>query len=445
MKQFPALGDESGLTLVELVVTCIVQSMIVGAIATSFFLFVHAQDSTKKRLGKSHDAQLAATHFATDAQAVSGPEVSLNDTTSCADPSPPVTGSLSPVARFTWSVTAGAGTTTSDTINYVRTGGSLMRRYCRAGTLVDDIIVGSNIAGATVTCSPTTNCTGTPTTITISVTETQDSSETSPYTYTLSAAFRKVPALGTAPASPPGGAFPLVAFNSAGTGLSLTGSGEIHVNNSGTIMINSGADNPVQIVGSATITGAAAIQGVGSCTNSSCPAGYTQVTQAPIDPYKGLAPPSTTGLPARAGCAGGNALPGVYAATLSLTGSGTCTLASGVYVLQNGLSMTGSFSINSAAGGVFLYVDGGNLSLTGSGTISLSPMTTGPYANILVYQNRASAAAMTLTGSGTVNGYTGLIYAPAAPVTVTGSGGLAVTSLMAGSISMTGSGIATVG
>jgi type II secretory pathway pseudopilin PulG len=444
MKPFQA-RDESGFTLVELLVTCVVQSMIVGAIASSFFLFTRAQDSTKKRLQKTTDAQLAATYFITDAHAVSGPEVSLNDTTSCADPSPPVTGTLSPVARFTWSVTAAAGTTTTDTINYVRTGSSLMRRYCRASTLIDDIVVGSNIAGVTVTCSPTANCMGTPTTITISVTESQDSSETSPYAYTLSAAFRKVPALGTAPASPPSGPFPLVAFNSTGSGLSLTGSGEIHLNNSGTILIGSSAANPVQLVGSATITGAGAIRGVGACTNTFCPAGYSQIAQAPIDPYKGLAAPSTTGLPARAGCTGGTAQPGVYAATLSLVGSGTCTLASGVYVLQNGLSLTGSFSINSAAGGVFLYIGGGSLSLTGSGTISLSPMSTGTYANILVYQDRTSATAMTLTGSGTVSGYNGLIYAPAAPVAVTGSGGLAVNSLMAGSVSMTGSGVATIG
>ncbi len=445
MKAFRARGDESGFTLVELLVTCVVQSMIVAAIASSFFLFAKAQDSTKKRLLKTTDAQLAATYFITDAQAVSGPEVSLSDTTSCADPSPPVTGTLSPVARFTWSVTAGAGTTTTDTINYVRTGSSLMRRYCQAGTLVDDTIVGSNIAGATVTCSPAANCTGTPTEIAISVTESQDSSETSPYTYTLSAAFRKVPALGTAPASPPAGPFPLVAFNGTGTGLTQTGTSDIRVNNGGTIIIGSSSSNPVQLADVAAVTGAAAIQGIGPCSNSSCPAGYTQIAQAPVDPYKGLAAPSTTGLPARAGCPGGSAQPGVYAAKLALTGSGTCTLASGVYVLQTGLSMTGSGSLLSAAGGVFLYIAGGSLDLNGSGLVSLSSLNTGTYADVLVYQDRTDASGMTLSGSAGVSAYNGLIYAPAAPVTMTGSGGMTVLSLMAGSIRRSGSGAATVG
>ncbi len=446
MKASRARGDESGFTLVELLVTCVVQSMIVAAIASSFFLFAKAQDSTKKRLQKTTDAQLAATYFITDAQAVSGPEVSLTDTTSCADPSPPVTGTLTAVARLTWSVTAGAGTTTTDTINYVRTGSSLMRRYCRGASLIDDIVVGRNIATATVTCSPTTNCTGTPTTITITATETQDSSETSAYSYTLSAAFRKVPALGSAPTSPPAGPFPLLALNGTGSGLNITGNGTLKINNSGTIIINSTTNDAALNVGG-TIMGAAAVQGLGTCTNLFCPSNYSQIAQAPADPYKGLAAPSTAGLPARSGCAGGNALPGVYAATLNLTGTGiSCAFASGVYVFQAGLSITGSVSLTSAAGGVFFYIAGGSLSLTGSGSISLTPMTTGTYANILVYQSRTNASTMTLTGSGTVNGYNGLVYAPAGQVSLVGSGSLAVKSLITASLAMTVSGgTATVG
>jgi hypothetical protein len=278
------------------------------------------------------------------------------------------------------------------------------------------------------------------------VTESQDSSETSPYAYTLSAAFRKVPALGTAPASPPAGPFPLLALSGTGTGLNITGNGTLKINNSGTIMMNSTSNDAALNVGG-TITGAAAVNGLGTCTNIFCPANYSQIAQAPIDPYKGLAAPSTTGLPARSGCAGGTAQPGVYAATLSLVGTGiSCAFASGVYVFQNGLSITGSVSLSSAAGGVFFYIAGGSLSLTGSGSISLTPMTTGTYANILVYQSRTDAVAMTLTGSGSVNGYNGLIYAPAAQVNLVGSGSLAVKSLITASLSMTVSGgTATIG
>jgi hypothetical protein len=102
--------------------------------------------------------------------------------------------------------------------------------------------------------------------------------------------------------------------------------------------------------------------------------------------------------------------------------------------------------LSSAAGGVFFYIAGGSLSLTGSGSISLTPMTTGTYANILVYQSRTDAVAMTLTGSGSVNGYNGLIYAPAAQVNLVGSGSLAAKSLITASLSMTVSGgTATIG
>jgi Tfp pilus assembly protein PilV len=438
------LSDEAGFTLVEVLVTIVVQTMIVGALAGAFVVFVRAHDSSKQRFQKSHDAQMAATYFVTDAQAASGPEVSLSDTMSCPDPSPPVSGTLTPVARFTWSVSAAAGTTTTSTINYVKAGTALMRRYCRGGTLIDDTVVGSNIASASVVCTPTTNCTGSPASITITLSETQDASESAPFTYTLTAAFRKVPAGGSAPSPPPTGPFPLLALHTSGTGLQITGSGTLRINNSGTIVVNSNSSNPVQNVGG-SITGAASVLGLGTCSNMFCPGNYSRITQAPVDPYKVLAAPSTAGLPARAGCPGGTAQPGVYAAPLSLVDT-SCTLASGAYVFQSGLSLVGSGSLTSAAGGVFMYFAGGSLSLTGSGSVNLSPLTTGPYANILVFQSRTSSLPMTLTGSGSVNGYAGLIYAPAAPVSLVGSGSLAVSSLIAGSVGMTVSGgTATIG
>jgi hypothetical protein len=89
---------------------------------------------------------------------------------------------------------------------------------------------------------------------------------------------------------------------------------------------------------------------------------------------------------------------------------------------------------------VFFYIAGGIFSLTGSGSISLTPMTTGTYANILVFQSRTDTNAVTLTGSGTVNGYNGLVYAPAAQVSLVGSGSLNVKSLITASLNMTVSG-----
>jgi Tfp pilus assembly protein PilV len=435
---------EEGFTLVEVLVTVVVQALIVGMLAGAFIVFARTNDSSKQRFQKSHDAQMAAAYFVTDAQAASGPEVSLSDTTSCPDPNPPVSGTLTPVVRLTWSVSAAAGTTSTSTINYVKTGNTLMRRYCRGTTLIDDTIVGSKIASASVVCTPTANCTGSPTSITVTLTETQDTSEAAPYTYALTAAFRKVPAGGSAPSPPPAGPFPLLALYTTGTGLQITGSGTLRINNSGTVVVNSSSPNPVQNVGG-SITGAAHVNGLGDCSNMFCPGNYARITQAPVDPYKALAAPSTAGLPARAGCPGGTAQPGVYAAPLSLVGT-SCTLASGVYVFQSGLSVVGSGSLTSLSGGVFMYFAGGSLSLTGSGSVNLAPLTTGPYANILVFQNRTSALPMTLTGSGSVNGYAGLIYAPAAPVSLVGSGSLGVKSLIAGSLGMTVSGgTATIG
>jgi hypothetical protein len=66
------------------------------------------------------------------------------------------------------------------------------------------------------------------------------------------------------------------------------------------------------------------------------------------------------------------------------------------------------------------------------------------YARQLV-EDRTNATAMTLGGNGSINGYAGLIYAPAAPVHLAGTGTLALTSLIAGSASLEGTAVATVG
>src|SRR5262249_21175450 len=125
----------------------------------------------------------------------SGPEVSLSDTTSCPDASPPVSGTANAVARFSWTSTDSDGSTDANIVNYVRVGTSLLRRQCFNGTLVTDRAVASSVLSVSVACSPTTNCTGTPTSISITVTETVDSNGTS-YSYTVTGTFRKLIATG---------------------------------------------------------------------------------------------------------------------------------------------------------------------------------------------------------------------------------------------------------
>jgi hypothetical protein len=75
-----------------------------------------------------------------------------------------------------------------------------------------------------------------------------------------------------------------------------------------------------------------------------------------------------------------------------------------------------------------LYNDPGStsdtISLAGSGnTISLSPMLSGPYKGITLFQNRTSTAPVTVSGSNSSTlTLTGTFYAAAATLNITGNG-----------------------
>ncbi len=121
--------------------------------------------------------------------------------------------------------------------------------------------------------------------------------------------------------------------------------------------------------------------------------------------------------------------PGTYDGGIHISdnnSSHTYTLESGTYYFTNGgLSLSSNANIQSGSGGVLLYFhDGGALSITAGGSVTLSPMTTGTYANITVYQDRSNNSQDSVTGQSTGNfNVTGTVYTPKAKFTLTGSGG----------------------
>src|SRR6185503_13125682 len=99
--------DDAGFTMVELLV--VVEAMIVTALGSAFVLVMNNSTTVKESLARTNDARFAASYIVSDARNSSGPETSLSDTASCPDPSPPVSGSATPVVRFNWSGTTSAG------------------------------------------------------------------------------------------------------------------------------------------------------------------------------------------------------------------------------------------------------------------------------------------------------------------------------------------------
>jgi hypothetical protein len=152
--------------------------------------------------------------------------MSLADTASCPDPSPPVPGTPTAVVRFNWNSTSSAGTTTPNIVNYVLVSNALLRRQCRNGTLVTDRAIATNVTSVTVACAPTANCSGTPTKITATITETPELAGGPSFQYSLTGAFRKALAVGsplltiTGPAS-----LPAWTINRAYPSTTVTGSG----------------------------------------------------------------------------------------------------------------------------------------------------------------------------------------------------------------------------
>ena len=421
---------DDGFTLAEVLVAVVIEALVVGALSMAFIGILRGTSQVNQSLSQSGDARIAAAYFANDASNSSGPEISLTDVTSCADPSPPVAGTAVPVVRFDSTVTNSTGATEPVIVIYslVSNTGvapfSFVRRECENGALVSDQVLASSLASVLVTCSPsvTPQCGGTPISITALMTETPASNGVA-YQYSLTGTFEKLIG-GGAPANsvPPQSVLTLGSgtnCTNGGTGISLTASASMVVY--GAVYVNSvnNACKALSMTSNATYqAGSTSMITGGTCASttgaSACPS-YTSYSPALTDPYAGLATPTLTGT-AQSGCSGGIAQPGVYANTLSISGT-SCQLAAGIYILNDGLSVTNSGVLTSASGGVLLYIAGGSVSSASAGSIAASAQTTGAYKGIVVWEPATNVQPVSFASSGNV-ALAGILYAPKANVNI---------------------------
>jgi type II secretory pathway pseudopilin PulG len=427
--------DEAGFTLAELIVAIAIEALIFGALATAFVVLLHGGTQVNDNLTRSSDARFAANYLISDARNSSGPDISLINTTTCPDPTPPVAGTATPVALFGWRTLSSSGVSTANLSNYVLVNGSLLRRHCEGGVLTSDLVLAGNIGSVTVACDPVANCSGDPTSITVTITETAETvvdpraPVVAPYSYSLTAAFRQRVSSGSA--LPPSTPHPVILLGGpcgGASGVSVIGSGTMRVY--GDAYINT-ADGPtckaLSIDGGGSYSaGSTSILTGGSCfagAGLTCPP-YSAYSPALVDPYASLPVPSTSGMTNRSDSCSSygdqTALPGVYANPFSPGGGATCTLASGIYVLRNGLNTNnGGITIKSAAGGVLIYTTGGSFVVSGGSSINIAAQTTGPYAGIALWQAAADTNAVTFNNGGTIV-ISGVLYAPGAQLSIVG-------------------------
>jgi hypothetical protein len=440
--------NESGFTLAELILTIAIETIIFGALATAFVVVLNGGTSVKENLGKSSDARFAANYIISDARNSSGPEISLTDIASCADPTPPVAGPQTAVARFNWNATNPNGSTTANIADYVLVSGSLLRRHCEAGVLVSDSVLANDVANVTVTCAPNADCTDTPVSITVTITETVDKAGGTPYTYSLTAAFRKLIASGGSITPPAPEA--LIVLGTGGCAITVKGSAELHVYGDVLVdAVDTGNCTAIDLNGAADFTaGSTSILQGGTCSGSACPAGINSYPIPNGDPYDETPVPPAQ--PARTNACNGSSgsattSAGEYAAPFALQGSVNCTLASGIYVFDAGFSISSSATLTTAPGGVLIYVKGGQFNINGGGTVTLAAMTTGPYAGLVVWQDASDTETFNLTGNGVVV-FGGVVYVPNATVNISGTAaGTKATSIVALNVVMDGSAHMTIG
>ncbi len=214
----------------------------------------------------------------------------------------------------------------------------------------------------------------------------------------------------------------------------LTLSGNAQLTLPGVVFVDSNSTSAISASGNAIVS-ASAIQTVGKIQSSgSAHLSATPVTGAAAfaDPLLGLAAPTATGAINSVNLSG-NSLQtmnhGFYS-SITVSGNGKLTMTTGVYLIAGGgFSVSGNGSVSGS--GVMIYNGASNLStdsgtfgavtLSGNGAISLTPMTTGAYANILIFQSRNNTKVLTLSGNGMVIPG-GLIYAPAAAILSSGNG-----------------------
>jgi hypothetical protein len=245
--------------------------------------------------------------------------------------------------------------------------------------------------------------------------------------------------------------------------LTVSGQGQVQV--SGTVQVDSSSSKALQESGKASISAGNIDVVGGDQITGQATTGVTPVLGAPsvADPLLALTAPnlgtyhlSNMGAVNLAGKSTQTISPGIYT-SITVSGQAALTLLPGIYVLAGGgLTVSGQASVNGP--GVMIYNAGSNfvnnggaggtfgaITVSGQANLNLTPMMSGPYAGIVLFQSGYSSQsgvnsqALTLSGQSALPGGS-LVYAPAAPVNLSGNGVLSA-SVIASTINVSGNAI----
>ncbi len=249
--------------------------------------------------------------------------------------------------------------------------------------------------------------------------------------------------------------YALIALGGSGTGLTIGASATINLHGGG-IFVNStatgspGAATNATPLSNFTIDAPYGTDVAGTATGlwPSTGSGLRQNQPQQPDPFAGYPKPSTAGLPVNPPTihGGTTSVSGIYTAPLSST-----SLCTGIYILKAG--MGGNIDVDTTApcdGKVFLFNTNANypssggacgaFSASGNHPITLSAMTTGPYAGLLFYQDSVCTTDAVFNGTSFSLTTTGTIYVPNATFRLTGHASVSGGQIVAKAID-TGNGV----
>jgi hypothetical protein len=215
-------------------------------------------------------------------------------------------------------------------------------------------------------------------------------------------------------------------FNNSGSGIVVSGSANVIIDSSNTEAANlSGSAvlnaNQVVMTGGLKTSGSAQVIGLVTYSNPPTP---DPLASIPAPDKSKLAVQSSSNLHYSSGSH--TLSPGVYTGGITLSSPASATLNPGIYYLDGGgLTVSGGASL--VGNNVMIYNDphqvGDQVNISGSGTLTLTPPTSGTYAGISLFQNRTSNVQITLSG-GSSTSMQGTFYAAAAPMNVSGASGI---------------------
>ena len=251
----------------------------------------------------------------------------------------------------------------------------------------------------------------------------------------------------------------LLALNPTACNSYTQGGSAVVTITAGGIMDNSSCNPSLANSGSGSTTASAVQYYTGSgYTGTFSPTPVSVAFRMP-DPLASMIPPVLTTLgqspdsggtpvsPHTASIGGTKTLhPGVYYGGIKITGSGTVTFLAGTYVLAGGgLSLTSSATVTGSQVMVYNTNDPqspsgagacDSISLTGGGSVNLTPPTSGPYKDVVFWQDPACTADFKVAGGGAAA--SGVYYLPSATFNVNGNKTLGSAQIIADKFAFSG-------